>query len=388
MLLDSEIRIVQDAVPPAGAPRAPNLNLDTTMRTLIRSAVVAVAIALPSAAFAQSLTIHSVVDMQFQGALGGIMNMAARMGGASLHDVPTTTYLSGHRLRTDNDQSGTIFDLDGKRIINLNHKDKKYSVMTFEEMRAMLERATQQAEKDRAKNAKGNKDQSNDSVNVQYSVKVDRTGERQKVAGYDAERVFITIKMLAEATPENGKKEEVGSMVFLLDQWISTSAPQIAAYQEFYKAYSEAFGTEFRAQTQSLQAAFNSDPRLKDGFEAAAKELQKVQGISLRSTTHVVLVPAGMEFDRQAALNDAAASAAKAEAEKKDEKPKSGGLRGMMGAMKAAAEQASKQDNSKQSGPPKQSELMVTVDEVKSISTGAISADMFAPPAGYKLEKK
>lgn len=358
------------------------------MRTLLRTAFAAVALTLPSAAFAQGLTIHSVVDMRFQGALGGIMNVAARMGGVSLHDVPTTTYLSGHRMRTDDGKSGTIFDLDGERIITLDHKDKKYSEMTFAEMRAAMQQAMQEADRERAKSSKNAaKESTNDSVSVKYSVKVDRTGEHQKVAGYDAERVFITIKLLAETTPEDGKKEDVGSMVFLMDQWVSKDAPQIAAYQDFYKAYAQKMGREFGAQAKGLQAAFSSDPRLKDGFEAAAKELAKVPGISLRSTTHVMLVPAGMEFDRQLALNASAASDAKAEAEKKDEKPK-GGLRGMMGAMKAAAEQAANKDESKPAGPPKQSELMSIVDEVKSISTGAISADMFAPPAGYKLDKK
>lgn len=358
------------------------------MRTLLRSALVAATIAIPTVSFAQGLTIESVVDMRFQGALGTIVNMAARMGGTSLNDVPTTTYLSGHRMRTDDGKSGTIFDLDGERIITLDHKDKKYSVVTFAEMREMFDKAMREAEKDRAKNSKNAaKESSNDSVSVSYSVKVDRTGERQKVAGYDAERVFITIKLLAEGSQDGGKKEEVGSMVFLMDQWISKNAPQIAAYQEFYKAYSQKLGQEFRSQAKSMQAAFNSDPRLKDGFEAAAKELQKVEGISLRSTTHVLLVPAGMELDRQLALNESAASSAKAEAEKKDEKPK-GGFRGMMGAMKAAVEQSASKDEDKASGPPKQTEMMVMVDEVKSISTGAISADMFGPPAGYKLEKK
>ena len=359
------------------------------MRSITRLALVAATVVLPSVSLAQGLTVQSVVDMRFQGALGSIMNIAARMGGASMHDVPSTSYLSGHKMRNDSQNSGTIFDLDGDRMIFLDHKDKTYTSMTFAEMSAAMNEVMQKADKDRSKNSKtSSKSDNKDSVTVKYTVKVDRTGEHQKVAGYDAERVFITIAMEAEAKPEGAKnKEEVGSMVFLMDQWMSKAAPQIAAYTEFYKLYAQKMGTEFRAQNSGLQAAFASDARLKDGFEAAAKEMQKIQGISLRSTTHVVLLPAGVELNRQLALNEATAAATEDDA-KKDEKPKGGGLRGMMGALKAAAEEAGNKDSGKDAGPPKQSTLMVLVDEVKSISTGPIGADMFAPPAGYKLEKK
>lgn len=353
------------------------------MRTLSRWALVGATALLPSVAFAQGLTVQSVVDIRFGGGLGTVMNMAARMAGGSMQDVATTTYLSGHKLRSDTDISGSIVDLDAERIISIDHKKKNYSVMTFAEMRAALASAMQEA---RNEPEKKGKQESNDSISIKYSVKVDRTGERAKVAGYDAERVFVTIVMDAEAENKRGKKEEMGSMVLLLDQWSSKSAPQNTAYTDFYKTYTQKLGREFSTSVQGIQAAFASNPGLKDGLEAAAKEMQKVEGIALRTTTHVVLVPAGMTLDRQAVLADGKASAAKAE-EKKDEKPKGGGFRGMMGAIKAAAENAGASDD-KPAGPPKQSVIMVMSDEVKSINTGAIAGDKFAPPAGYKEVKE
>lgn len=354
------------------------------MRTLSRWALVGATALLPSVALAQGLTVQSVVDMRFNGGLGTVMNMAARMGGGSMRDNATTTYLSGHKLRTDTDIYGSIIDLDAERIINIDHKKKSYSVVTFAEMRAALAGVMEGA---RSEPEKKGKQEAKDSVSIKYSVKVDRTGERAKVAGYDAERVFVTINMEAEAENDRGKKEEVGSMVLLVDQWTSKSAPQNTAYEEFYKTYAQKLGREFRATVQGMQAAFASNPQLKDGFEAAAKELQKVQGIALRTTTHVVLVPAGLTLDRQAVLAEGTASAAKAEAEKKDEKPKGGGFRGMMGAIKAAAENAGSSED-KPAGPPKQTVIMVMSDEVKSISTGAIAGDKFAPPTGYKEVKE
>ena len=369
------------------------------MRTLARRALAAAIVLSPSLLSAQGLTVQSVVDMRFEGGLGTIMNMAARMSGTSMHDIATTTSLQGHRLRTETATSATVIDLDAERVTEIDHKKKSYSSFTFAEMMAAMEQARASAEESRAKEqAKAQKKgastppENKDSVKVKYHVAVDRTGQRQKVAGYDAERVFVTITLEAEATPEGKKTEQVGSMVFLLDQWLAVNAPQKAAYAEFYKLYSQKLGREFRGQVQGMQAAFASDARLKDGFEAAGKELQKLQGVALRSTTHVALVPVNTAFDRKLALDGAATSAAAAKADEanKDDKPKKG-FGGLMGALKKTAEDMSKQQDSRDANkdaPPKQMTLMVLVDEVKSISTGSVPAEMFAAPADYKEVKR
>lgn len=357
------------------------------MRKLARLLICSATLAMPSLVTGQGLTVQSVTDMRFQGVLGTVVNIAAKMGGTSTHNVATTMYLHGHRMRTDDATSGTIIDLDGERVTSIDHKQRTYSTMTFAEMSAAMEKAQQQmSQQSRTKSSSkpAQKPDNKDSVHINYKVAVDRTGKHAKIAGYDAERVFVTISLEAEATPEGEKAQQVGSMVLLMDEWVSTSAPQMAAYTEFYKAYAQKVGKRFQAQAPGLQAAFASDPRIKEGFEAAAKEMQKVQGIPLRNTTYVVLVPANMTLNRQLAIDGATASAAKDSAAAKEDKPKSG-FRGLMGALKAAAEQAETQDKSSaQAAPPKQSTLMVMTDEVKSISTGAVPPGVFAAPAGYK----
>ncbi|MEP6834386.1 MAG: hypothetical protein ABJB74_13405 [Gemmatimonas sp.] len=335
---------------------------------------------------------QSVTDMRFQGALGTVVNIAAKMGGTSTHDIATTTYLQGHRMRTDDATSGTIIDLDGERVTSIDHKQKSYTTMTFAEMSAAMDKAQQQmSQQSRTKSSSTptKKADNKDSVSIKYKVAVDRTGKHEKISGYDAERVFVTISLDAEATPEGEQTQQVGSMVFLMDDWVSTSAPQIAAYSEFYKAYAQKMGRQFQAQARGLQSVFASDPRIKDGFEAAAKEMQKVQGIPLRTTTYVVIVPANMTLNRQLAIDGATASAAKDAAAAKEDKPKSG-FAGLMGAVKAAAEQQSNQQDKSgaKAAPPTQSTLMVMTNEVKSISTGSVPGDVFAAPTGYKEVKR
>lgn len=351
-----------------------------------RALSLVVALTVPAVLGAQGVIVQSISDVKLYGALGTFANIAAKMGGGSMHDMPSTTSIAGHKMRVETRDAASIFDADAGRITQVNMKEKTFTSMTFEEMAAGMRQAAASAqansEKAKAEQAKDPKAAKGD-VDVKYSVAVDRPGQREKVAGYDAERVFLTITLDVEAKPEGEKAEQVGQMVFLLDQWRSKDAPQIAALEEFQRAYAKRVGQAFRPQVQSMDAVFKSNPQIKGGFEAAAIELAKVPGVALRSFTYVTLVPAGMTFDRKLALGEAAAVAA-AEPEKKEE-PKKSRFGGLVGAVKSAAEQAGKsQSSSDKKEAPKQTTLMVVTEEAKSIERGSVPADAFAPPAGYR----
>jgi hypothetical protein len=363
------------------------------MKRFIRSLPIALILLGSAAVWGQGLTVESVADTRFEGALGSVMGLASRMSGTSLRNIATTTYLQGHRLRIDSALTGQVYDLDAERVIEIDHKQKTYTPATFAEMRETLEKARASAEQARAKQ-KAKSDPAADEkgdIKVKYRVTVDRPGQREKIAGYDAERVFVTITLEAEATPEGKPTEQVGTMVLLLDQWMSNNAPQARAFTEFYRLFSEKLGREFRSQVQGLQAAFASYPSLADGLEAAGREMKKISGIPLRSAMHVVLVPPSLAFDRQLALGSATVPAATTAASPAEpaEKQKSTGFGGFMKKLKAVAVEAGKQmDKSGQSSgasaPPQQSTLVVMTDEVKNISTGTVAAAMFAPPDGYR----
>ena len=372
------------------------------MKSFIRCLPIVLVLLSRAGLWGQGLTVESVTDTRFEGFLASAVGLVSRMSGTNLRNIPTTTYLQGHRLRVDSALSGSIFDLDAERVIQIDHKQKTYTSSTLAEMRETFERAQASAKQAQAKKQaqKGPApEEKKGDIKVKYSVAVDRPGQRERIAGYDTERVFVTITLDAEATPEGQSTEKVGSMVLLLDQWISSNAPQGPAFTEFYRLFSEKLGREFRSQVQGLQAAFSMYPALADGMQAAAVEMQKISGIPLRSAMHAVLVPPNMAFDRQLALSGAAASAAASAATPAEpaepaevsgkQKQKSGGFGGFMKKLGSVAMQAGKQmGKSGQSGsssaPPQQSTLVVMTDEVKSIATGPVAAAMFAPPADYR----
>ena len=364
----------------------------------VRSILLVAAILLPTVLPAQGVIVQNVSDVHFYGALGTFVGLAARMGGANMHDIQSTTSVTAHKLRTESEDAATIIDVDAGRFITIDHKRKTYTSMTFADMAARMQQAaqsmqqaSQQASQQRqadqakaAKDAQPSKDKSN--VTFHYTVAADRPGQHEKIAGYDAERIFLTITIDADTASDGQKPEQAGSLVFLLDQWRSTDAPQIAALEEFQRAYAQKVGETFRPPVDALKSAYSFDPRIKEGFSAAAKEMAKVPGVSLRSVTYVAAVPAGMAFDRKLVLADAGAAAA--DTAKKDDAPKKGGFGGFMGALKSAAEQANKKpaDNKsdKSDKQLKQGTLLSVNEEARSITRGAVPAGTFDPPTGYR----
>jgi len=363
-----------------------------------RLVLLAAAIVLPSVMPAQGVTVQNTTNVRFYGALGTFVRMAARMGGAKMSDIQSTTVVAGHKLRTESENTATIIDVDGGRFTTIDNKQKTYTTMTFAEMAAAMEQAAQsmrqsaqQREAEQAKAAKDAKASKPDKSDVtfRYKVAADRPGQREKIAGYDAERVFLTITIEADTAAEGQKPEQAGSLVLLLDSWRSTDAPQLAAMQEFQRAYAQKVGETFRPPVDALKSAYSFDPRIKEGFAAAAKEMAKVPGVPLRSVTYVAAVPATMTFDRQLVLADAGA-APPADAAKKDDAPKKGGFRGLFGAIKNAAEEASKQsaDKSGKADEQKQVTLLSVSEEAQSITRGAVPPGTFDPPAGYREIKR
>jgi hypothetical protein len=364
-----------------------------------RSVLLAAAIMFPTGLPAQGVIVQNVSDVRFYGALGTFVGLAARMGGAKMHDIQSTTSVAGHKLRTESEDVATIIDVDAGRFISIDHKKKTYTSMTFAEMAARMQQAAQsiqqasqqaaqQQKADQAKAAKAAPAAKRDSNNVtfHYSVTADRPGQHEKIAGYDAERIFVTITIDADTAHEGQTPERAGSLVLLLDEYRSTNAPQIAAMQEFQRAYMQKVGEMFRPPVEAVKSAYSFDPRIKEGFSAAAKEMAKVPGVSLRSVTYVAAVPAGMAFDRRLVLADAGAAAA--DTTKKDDAPKKGRFGGLMGALKSAAEEANKKpaDNKSDNSDKqlKQGTLLSVNEEARNITTGAVPPGTFDPPAGYR----
>jgi hypothetical protein len=197
---------------------------------------------------------------------GGMMSGMMKVMGAFSKDakratepIITTTYFKGNSLRRDQgDGTVEIIDLDGRRIIHIDPKKRAYSVMTFEEMRAALEKArAQMAEKTKEKNA-----------NVKFTPKFDinPTGKTQVILGQETQEVNIKVNMEMQAEdPTQQQAMQGASFVVTSDSWI---APAITGYGDVHRFYVQ-MAKELDWLPQNI--SFGGDPRMAN----ALAELQK-----------------------------------------------------------------------------------------------------------------
>lgn len=308
--------------------------------------------------------------------LSNVPGLVARMMGSG-RETTETSYLSGRRMRTESGNSATMIDLDAGHIITLDTKAKTYTRMTFDELAAMMREAAAEAEAqaaaERGRPRRGEEPQ----YDVRFDAAVDVTAEQQSIAGYDARRSLIHVTVTAVPKDEQQRREmgESGSLAFLIDSWNSDAAPHDAALKDFQRAYADRLAVELD-RMQSMEVLFAQHPGMKEGWAAAMKELQKVEGVPVRSTTYIISVPAGLTFDRQLVLSPP------------DEQKEGAGARvgrGIAGRLRAAAGQ--QQAAGEETAAPKQNTIISVNSELREVRAGGVPANAWEVPAGYREVK-
>jgi len=159
-------------------------------------------------------------QVKFEGMLGRMMGMFG--GKAAKEGIISSVAISGDRMMTVTDQMGQLVDLAQEKVYDINFKGKSYEVKTFAEIRKEWEEAKAKM-KEQAAEAKEEPKEGEGQYEIDF--KVDKTGQRKPVNGYDCEEVIMTIAM----RPKGKTLDEGGGMVITSDMWM---APRIAAMQE------------------------------------------------------------------------------------------------------------------------------------------------------------
>jgi hypothetical protein len=344
-----------------------------TRSTALATALVVYLLPAPSPAGAQDVRYESVSRVDFPGAAGTAMRLAARLGGGSMETVETVS-IQGRKMRTDVDRSSTILDLDQRRFISIDHAGRTYSIYTFDEMLQQAEQTAAQLRQD-VQQVSG-ADDAQAQFNFRFAV--DPANERQRIAGYEAERFFLTMSAEGQYVPEGAtEREQAGTLVILTDLWASRDAPAFQALNTFRDASASQYADAGAALMQGMAAAFAEDPRMKVALEQSASEARKIEGMTLRSVTSFVSVAPGQQFSR-ALVTDPPQQQAGAGAQQAARAAigRLGG--GLIGGRQQQQEAPATAE------PPAQATVFTVTSEVRNISTGPLSADLFEVPAGYR----
>ena len=171
--------------------------------------MIAVIMAFSSLVVAD-VTYVSETSMQFEGAVGKVMNFFG--------DKPTKTvdYYKGDVHRSDSFdkkgklESSQIIDLENELFITLMHSKEQYTQMTFDEWKELVQsRLDSIGEATETEEIEDEAETEEPSAEVEWDLKVDvnETGKKETIAGKKTNEVVLTLDFDAEVTAED---EETG----------------------------------------------------------------------------------------------------------------------------------------------------------------------------------
>jgi len=315
----------------------------------------------------------------------GLMKMANMAG-------TTVTAIAGSRARTDSNlqfesgmlrtlargagQSGEIVRLDQDKIYTLDPSKKTYTETTFEQRRAQMQEALQQAQEGQAsqQSAASGVDESECEWS-EPKAEVNKTGERASFGGYQAERVSI----VATQTCTNKKTGEACDFGLSLDQWMS---PDFAASQEtlaYQRAYAQKMGLDAAASKEFSERAEVMFGRYEGMWKEVAAKMDKMEGYPVKSSFGLGVGGPQCQSMQQAQASGGSGGANIGEA-------LGGALGGAIGGMfgKRKKEAAPEPAAAPATMPGGLVSLMTVSTELVSVKTDTIDAQIFEVPAGYK----
>jgi hypothetical protein len=328
------------------------------MKRLVSSALVFCLMAGPSvAAFADvQYTEQSKIT---GGAAAGAMKFAgvfSKDARQATQGSTETISVKGNKMRQESSLgTATIYDLDARKIINIDLKHKTYSVTTFDEMRRQMEEARRKAEEKQAKSHKGDAQQ----VKIIPKIKVTPGSGSKQILNYTAKEQKTQIDMEMQAQDEKHNTQN-GNMWVNADTYV---AP-VKGYDEVKRFYAR-LAKELDWVPGTIFGG-NSNVQIGQPMIEYRKSLTTMNGMPLLSYVSVGSGP------NPGTTGQAAAS----QPEKKSGNVVSRGLGGMFG-------KKQKEDSSQQSIGAGTS-LMDMTTEVTSFKAAPVDASLFTIPAGFK----
>ena len=320
---------------------------------------------------------------------GSMLRMMKMIPGGGKATQPQTSriLLKGNRLATVSQDSISVTDIDAETMTNIDLKEKKYSVITFAEMR--------EAMKAMEKKMQGSK---TDQPAMEFSVKVDATGQTKPIDGL-ATKQFIMTLTTGFKDQQSG---QTVNMDMVSDMWL---APKIAGYEQMQQFY-----VRMAEKMNWVPGMMSANPMMmgqkgaSEGMAKMVKEASKLDGIpvfQVMTMQGMGGMPGGSpgEMPPMPNAGDVASDSAKRTASQEAARTASptgfgglagaaaGGLLGGFGRKKKPAEPPPAEQAQTQqapAAPEKPAPLMEVTVQSKNFSAAPVDAAPFAVPAGFK----
>jgi hypothetical protein len=330
------------------------------------------------------------------GALMGMANFAAKFSKdsrAAMQPITTTHYIKGNKLRTDgSDGSIQIIDLDGRRVISIDNQNKTYSVATFDQIKAAMEKARADAEA-KAKENPGNKKDAQETQQLQVTPKITvlpGTGSRV-IQGQQTNETKIKMDMEMQAQNANGQPAQASqpgqpnsiTFTMTMDTFV---APSVSGYQEI--------GEFYRKMAKEINwvppSNIHVDPRMTQGMSELQKNSDALKGLPMLSYTSMGIPPQPGANTSQTTSNGSSSDNSRS-TDSGSSTPTSPSDAMVKGLGSLFGKKKKQQDDNAKAGTPAPppnpnpdpNALMEMTTQVSSFSDSPLDASLFDIPAGY-----
>jgi hypothetical protein len=300
------------------------------------------------------------------GAMASLMHMAGVFSRQAREPIETTVAVQGDRMVHRSASSATVIDLGSQTITTIDMQRRTYSVMTFDEMKQILEQFSQGRQ--------------NGGAQPNIKVSVQNTGSTKQIAGYAATEMILKMDM-QNTDPKTG---QTSTMTVTSDMWI---APAVAGYDEV-RAFQ-------RRMAEKLAWApggnmFMSNPQVSQGMAQMYREAGKLDGVPVITTIAMSgtgasggTAPAGDAGQQTAGQQQTAQQPSLGGA--------LGGLSSRLGGFGGLGRKKQQPAQDTQASPQQPADgsaasgsLLEMTTEVSGFSSAAVDASLFAIPPGFK----
>lgn len=200
-----------------------------------------------------------------------------------------------------------IWDLDKEQIVHIDNVKKTYSVMTFADMRKMLQELPAKMQEmqdkmkqaqDQAKQQQGQAQQMPPNLKFNFTADVKDTGQSKMVDKYNVNQQILTLRMEVTDTNNPGTKVDYD---LTTEIWTTPDVPaEMKEVQDFDLRFGKQLmqGTDTKdlmAQMQNMrtgmagamQQMFGAQPGAGDAFAQMGKEMAKIKGTRIIEITRM-----------------------------------------------------------------------------------------------------
>jgi hypothetical protein len=222
----------------------------------------------------QKMNMEAAGALAMMGTSGTIKTMVSGDRGRTENKMEASSGLM--RTLAKNANTATIVRLDQEKMINLMPEEKKYSEVSFEQLRQQYQEAMKQLEEVQQS---GGLPVSEDECQWSEPVmSVNQTGESERFAGVKASQTLITASQSC-TVPDANKSCD---MTWTLDYWMAKRMPGDDEILDFQKGMAAAMGGDeqlamVQAQVRGMMAMF------KKGWDEVLSESGDLEGYPVKT---------------------------------------------------------------------------------------------------------